>query len=352
MASTKVKIPTIDFSNEELKPNTPLWESTKVQLFEAFQEYGCIEAIYGENPNEIREGIFDIEKKIFEFPLETKMKNHSEIPLHIGYIGQIPHLPSYESLCIPNFLAPQSVENFANIFWPHGNPEFWYVYFNLRIDKSLEATIKLILCILLIIYFNNNKVRFKINLVKSYANSLLKLDEMIKRMILENLGLEKHINELLDNFVLFRFTHYKGTLSINKDENDKYDGLGAHTDNNFLTFIAQNQVNGLQINKNGEWINATISPNSFVVLSGDSFKAWTNGRLHSPLHRVAMPRENDRLSLQFNTLSKPGHFIEAPKELVDEKHPLLFKPYEMHGLFNYVASNPGTPNAFQAYCGV
>ncbi|XP_004228723.2 probable 2-oxoglutarate-dependent dioxygenase AOP1 [Solanum lycopersicum] len=316
MASTKVKIPTIDFSNEELKPNTPLWESTKIQLFEALQEYGCIEAIlYDKNLNEIREGLFDFSKKLFEFPLETKMKNISEVQYHIGYIGQIPHLPSYESLGIPDFLAPQSVENFANIFWPHGNHEF---------------------C----------------NLVKSYASSLLKLDQIIKRMILENLGLEKHINELLDNFALFRFSHYKGSLSINKDENDKYDGLSAHTDNNFLTFIAQNQVNGLQINKNGEWINATISPNSFVVLSGDSFKAWTNGRLHSPLHRVEMPKEGDRLSLQFNTLSKPGHFIEAPKELVDEKHPLLFKPYEMLGLLNYVASNAGTPNAFQAYCGV
>lgn len=162
MASTKVKIPTIDFSNEELKPNTPLWESTKIQLFEALQEYGCIEAIlYDKNLNEIREGLFDFSKKLFEFPLETKMKNISEVQYHIGYIGQIPHLPSYESLGIPDFLAPQSVENFANIFWPHGNPEFWYVYFNLRIDKSLEATIKLILCILLIIYFNNNKVRFK-----------------------------------------------------------------------------------------------------------------------------------------------------------------------------------------------
>ncbi|XP_015070811.1 probable 2-oxoglutarate-dependent dioxygenase AOP1 [Solanum pennellii] len=316
MASTKVKIPTIDFSNQELKPNTPLWESTKIQLFDALQEYGCIEAIlYDKNLNEIREGLFDFSKKLFEFPLETKMKNISEVQYHIGYIGQIPHLPFYESLGIPDFLAPQSVENFANIFWPHGNPEF---------------------C----------------NLVKSYANSLLKLDQIIKRMILENLGLEKHINELLDNFALFRFSHYKGSLSINKDENDKYDGLGAHTDNNFLTFIAQNQVNGLQINKNGEWINASISPNSFIVLSCDSFKAWTNGRLHSPLHRVAMPREGDRLSLQFNTLSKPGHFIEAPKELVDEKHPLLFKPYEMLGLLNYVASNAGTPNAFQAYCGV
>ncbi|KAK6802441.1 hypothetical protein RDI58_000221 [Solanum bulbocastanum] len=314
MASTKVKIPTIDFSNLELKPNTPLWKSMKVQVFEALKEYGCFEAIYDKVPNEIREGIFDISKEIFEFPLETKVKNYSEIPYH-GYIGMIPHLPSYESLGIPDFLAPQSVEKFANIFWPHGNPEF---------------------C----------------NLVKSYANSLLKLDEMMKRMILENLGLEKHINELLDNFVLFRFTRYKSSSINNKDENNKYDGLGAHTDNDFLTFIAQNQVNGLQINKNGEWIDASISPNSFVVLFGNFFKAWTNGRLHSPLHRVAIPRESDRLSLQFNTLSKPGHFIEAPKELVDEKHPLLFKPYEMQGLFNYVASNPGTVDAFKAYCGV
>ena len=65
-----------------------------------------------------------------------------------------------------------------------------------------------------------------------------------------------------------------------------------------------------------------------------------------------MSGEIDRFSIQFNTYLKPGHFIEAPKELVDEKHPLLFKPYEMLGLLNYVASNAGTPNAFQAYCGV
>jgi len=128
MASTKVKIPTIDFSNLELKPNTPLWESTKVQVFEALKEYGCFEAIYDKIPNEIREGIFGISKEIFEFPLETKVKNYSEITLH-GYVGMITHLPFYESLCIPDLLNPQNVETFANIFWPHGNPDFWYVYF-------------------------------------------------------------------------------------------------------------------------------------------------------------------------------------------------------------------------------
>ncbi|KAK6796631.1 hypothetical protein RDI58_004332 [Solanum bulbocastanum] len=95
MASTKsVKVPTIDFSNHQaLKPNTPLWESTKIQVFEALQEYDCFEAIY-KVPNEIKDGMFGISKEIFEFPLETKLKNFSEKPLH-GYMGMIPHLPLY-----------------------------------------------------------------------------------------------------------------------------------------------------------------------------------------------------------------------------------------------------------------
>ncbi|KAK6802442.1 hypothetical protein RDI58_000222 [Solanum bulbocastanum] len=320
MASTKVKLPTIDFSNPELKPITPLWESTKVQVFEALKEYGCFEAIYDKIPNEIREGIFGISKEIFEFPLETKVKNYSEIPLE-GYIGMIPNLPFYESLCVPDLLNPRNVETFANIFWPHGNPDF---------------------C----------------NLVKAYSNPLLELDEVLKRMILENLGLENHIDELLDiNYMRFRFTHYKGSSIISGDHenNIKHDGLYGHTDGNFLTFISQNQVNGLQINKNGEWIDVNISPNSYVVLSGDSFKAWTNGRLHSPIHKVKMFGESDRFSIQLFSFSKPGHFIKAPKELVDEEHPLLFKPFEMIGLTEYVTSQAGyaaPSDAFKAYCGL
>ncbi|KAK6796951.1 hypothetical protein RDI58_004652 [Solanum bulbocastanum] len=122
MASTKsVKVPTIDFSNhQELKPNTPLWESTKIQVFEALQEYGCFEAIYDKVPNNVREDMFGISKEIFEFPLETKLKNISEKPIY-GYMGMIPQLPLYESLCIPDLLNPQSLETFANIFLPQGH---------------------------------------------------------------------------------------------------------------------------------------------------------------------------------------------------------------------------------------
>ncbi|XP_059278460.1 probable 2-oxoglutarate-dependent dioxygenase AOP1 [Lycium ferocissimum] len=314
MASTKVQVPTIDLSNPELKQGTTQWESTKIQVLEALQEYGCFEAMYDKVPNEIREAMFDTSKEIFEFPLETKLKNLSNKPLH-GYNGMIPHLPLYESLCIADLLKPQSVETFANIFWPDGNTDF---------------------C----------------NLVKSYSNPLVELDEMVKRMILESLGLKNYINGFLDPiFFLFRFTHYKASTG---DENKP--GLGGHTDGNFLTIISQNQVNGLQIlKKNGEWIDANISPNSYLVLSGDSFMAWTNGRLCSPIHRVTMAGESDRFSIQLFSLPKPGYNIEAPKELVDELHPLLFKPYEILGLLEYVTSQAGYGagnDAFKTYCGV
>ncbi|KAK4710364.1 hypothetical protein R3W88_004877 [Solanum pinnatisectum] len=68
-----------------------------------------------------------------------------------------------------------------------------------------------------------------------------------------------------------------------------------------------------------------------------------------------MARESDRYSIQLFSLSKPGHFIEAPKELVDEEHPLLFKPYEILGLFEFGTSQTGYTNPndlFKAYCGV
>ncbi|KAM3324519.1 putative 2-oxoglutarate-dependent dioxygenase AOP1 [Capsicum chacoense] len=316
MASTKVQIPTIEFSN--IKPNSPNWESTKIQVFEALQEYGCFEAIYNNIPNEIREAMFVFSKKIFEFPLETKMKNLSNKPFH-GYAGMIPDLPLFESLCIAGLLNPQSVENFANIFWPHGNSDF---------------------C----------------NLVKSYSNPLVELDAMVKRMILEKLGLQNYIDEFLDHkYFLFRFTRYKALSTISGAENSNPSGLNGHTDGTIMTIISQNQVNGLQINKNNEWIDVNISPNSYAVLAGDIFKAWTNGRLHSPIHRVKTTGERDRLSVQLFSLPKPGHFTEAPKELVDEEHPLLFKPFETLELFEYLTSHAGDSapgETLKAYCGV
>ncbi|KAJ8527839.1 hypothetical protein K7X08_015290 [Anisodus acutangulus] len=318
MASKEVKIPTIDFIKAELNPGNAQWESTKAQVFQALQEYGCFEAIYDNVPSEIREAMFGTLKEIFEFPQETKLKNLSDKPLQ-GYLGQIPQLPLYESMSISDLLQSQSIESFANIFWPDGNPNF---------------------C----------------NVVKSYSKSHVELDEMVKRMVLESLGLQNYYvnDEFFDpNYYYLRFSDYKAT----KGENGDKIGLSGHTDVTILSIISQNQVNGLQVlKKNGDqWIDVNIAPNSFLVLSGDPFMAWTNGRVHSPVHRVTMSGDSDRFSIQLSSLPKVDYTIQAPKELVDEEHPLLFKPYESVGYFKYVMSEAGNKagtGVFKAYCGV
>ncbi|PHT73669.1 hypothetical protein T459_24454 [Capsicum annuum] len=63
-----------------------------------------------------------------------------------------------------------------------------------------------------------------------------------------------------------------------------------------------------------------------------------------------MAGDSDRFSIQLSSLPNGDYTIKSPKELVDEKHPLLFKPYESVEYFKYV-QKAGT-GVFKAYCGV
>lgn len=47
-------------------------------------------------------------------------------------------------------------------------------------------------------------------------------------------------------------------------------GLGSHTDPHTLTILLQDEVGGLQVQKNnGEWIGIRPVPNSFIINIGD-----------------------------------------------------------------------------------
>lgn len=93
--------------------------------------------------------------------------------------------------------------------------------------------------------------------------------------------------------------------------------------------------------------------NLFLII----LQAWTNGRLHSPTHRVMMRGKETRYSTGLFAIPKSGHIIKVPEELVDEEHPLLFKPYdhvEFLGFFYAEAHRYGTTaqSALNTFCGV
>ncbi|XP_031105986.1 probable 2-oxoglutarate-dependent dioxygenase AOP1 [Ipomoea triloba] len=308
-----IKLPIIDFSDENLKPGCPTWDKVRNQVHKALVEYGCFEATFDKIPIHLRESIFDALKELFDLPLQTKVRNTSNKPFH-GYVGQYPMVPLYESMGIDDANLLHNTQHFTNIMWPQGNPNF---------------------C----------------NTVQSYSEKLCGLDDMVRRMILESLGVEKYMDEHMNSTnYLLRVMKYKGP-----ECDDTKLGLNAHTDKNIVTILYQNEVNGLEVlTKDGQWINVCPSPNSFIVMIGDSLYAWTNGRLHSPYHRVMMSGNEARYSAGLFSIPKAGYIIKAPQELVDEQHPLLFNPFDHVEFLGFYYSEEGQKcqSALATYCGV
>ncbi len=77
-------------------------------------------------------------------------------------------------------------------------------------------------------------------------------------------------------------------------------GLGAHTDYEMFTILAQDATPGLQVlNGAGEWIDIPPAAGTFVVNIGDLMARWTNDRFTSNVHRAANRTGRHRYSVPF-----------------------------------------------------
>ncbi|XP_021906496.1 probable 2-oxoglutarate-dependent dioxygenase AOP1 [Carica papaya] len=311
-SETALKLPVIDFSNEDLKPGSSEWNSVRSQVHEALQQYGCFEASFDKLSFELRKQIFTTLAELFNLPLPTKLKNVSKKPFH-GYVGQYPMVPLYESMGIDDANIKEKVEDLTKKLWPQGNTSF---------SKTIQ----------------------------SFSEELSELDQTIRRMILECFGLEKYLDEHMNSTnYLLRVMKYKGP-----ETTDTKLGLSAHTDKNIVTILYQNQVEGLEVQtKDGEWIKVQPSQDSFIAMIGDSLYAWLNGRLYSPYHRVMMRGNEARYSAGLFSIPKEGYIIKAPEEMIDKEHPLLFKPFDHVQFlqFYYTEAGQRAESALKEYCG-
>lgn len=73
-----------------------------------------------------------------------------------------------------------------------------------------------------------------------------------------------------------------------------FQGVGAHKDSGFLTFLLQaTPHHGLEVqNKAGCWISAPPIPDTFVVNIGRALEALTGGVCTATTHRVSLRKEN------------------------------------------------------------
>ncbi|QKJ19831.1 isopenicillin N synthase family dioxygenase [Microbacterium hominis] len=95
---------------------------------------------------------------------------------------------------------------------------------------------------------------------------------------------------------LLKIVRYPGT-----DDPTPAQGVGAHKDSGVLTLLwVEPDKGGLQVQREGEWVDAPPVPGAFVVNIGEMLEYATQGYLIATDHRVVSPRfPEDRISVPF-----------------------------------------------------
>jgi isopenicillin N synthase-like dioxygenase len=101
---------------------------------------------------------------------------------------------------------------------------------------------------------------------------------------------------------------------------DRGQGVGAHKDPGVLTLLMiEPDKGGLQVERDGRWIDAPAVPGAFVVNIGELLEFATDGYLKATVHRVVSPPPGEtRLSIPFffnPALDSTVPRIELPPEL-------------------------------------
>ncbi|XP_027333322.1 1-aminocyclopropane-1-carboxylate oxidase-like [Abrus precatorius] len=172
--------------------------------------------------------------------------------------------------------------------------------------------------------------------MKEFAKKLEKLAEELLDLLCENLGLEK--GYLKKAFYGSKGPNF-GTKVANYPECPKPElvkGLRAHTDAGGIILLLQDdKVSGLQLLKDGQWVDVPPMRHSIVVNLGDQIEVITNGKYKSVEHRVIAQTNGTRMSVAsfYNpandaVIYPASSLLETKAEETDEVYPkFVFEDY-------------------------
>ncbi|KAF7808445.1 protein SRG1-like [Senna tora] len=178
--------------------------------------------------------------------------------------------------------------------------------------------------------FPKLSIPFRDNL-DAYCEELRKLANKIIQLLFEALNMEaKEMAELLEG----------GRQSVRMNyyppcpEPDKVIGFNPHSDVGILTILLQiNEMEGLQIKNNGNWIHVNPLPNAFVINLGDVFEILSNGIYQSVEHRATVNSEKERMSMATFLGPKLDGILGPSLNLVTPERPAQFKRISVFDYF-------------------
>ncbi len=168
-------------------------------------------------------------------------------------------------------------------------------------------------------------------ILAEYAQACHRLALQLMAMCCEGLGadrdtLERHFEHGHSSFL--RLNHYPFTdplAGADAPPAGPY-GISQHSDAGAITVLLQDKVAGLQVLKDGNWVDVTPVAGTLTVNVGDMLQVWSNDRYRAPLHRVRASSDVARFSAAYFCNPDYGTIIEPLTSAVSMTEAARYRP--------------------------
>ncbi|KAL8209485.1 hypothetical protein R6Q57_006217 [Mikania cordata] len=248
-------IPTVDLSPFLTAGDEYARKKAMDTIAEACTDYGFFQIVNHGVPLDLMNQAMLLSKTFFNYSDEMKRESSSgpDAPLPSGYNKQPDHSPDKNEYLL--MFPPESPFNVL----PDNPPDF---------RNTLEEMFK----------------------------HLAKTGQMLEGIINECLGLPPNF---LNEYNNDRSWDFMVTMRYLPGTKTDTNGITEHEDGNLITIVLQEDVGGLEVCKNGEWIPVIPSKGTLVVNISDVIQVLSNKKFKSATHRVVRPNGRSRHSYVF-----------------------------------------------------
>ncbi|WP_253375352.1 isopenicillin N synthase family oxygenase [Okibacterium sp. HSC-33S16] len=267
-------LPILDFSR--LDGGADEAAAFRADLLRATHEVGFFYLVGHGVDRQLIDDLLAVSREFFALPTEEKLKlENIHSPQFRGYTrvgGELTHgdVDWREQIDIgPERPAVQQSEDTPN-YWRLEGPNLWPDALP-ELQRVAER-------------WNDELSRVSLRLLRTWALALGAPEDFFDEAFAEK------------PFSLTKIVRYPG-----ESDTERKQGVGAHRDGGVLTLLlVEPGKEGLQVEHEGEWIDAPSIPGAFVVNIGEMLELATGGYLKATLHRVFSPRVGtDRISVPF-----------------------------------------------------